>query len=138
VSGPGSEAATGSYVWLTPERLIEVTIGLWDRDVPPGQRPPALAADIVQALHDDGWRFTRERLCTCHEDPPRGGGHWADCPIATGRLRDDTGTACLAVFLFACIAGALLWLAVLAGGQQAMCAIHDDALRYCPGYEEQR
>jgi hypothetical protein len=63
-----------------------------------------------------------------------------DDPTAKGRLRDDTGTAGLAIFLFACTAGALLWLAVLAGGQQAMCAIHDDALRYCPGYvaEEQQ
>jgi hypothetical protein len=59
---------------------------------------------------------------------------WLRAPTAKGRLRDDTGTASIITFGAACIAGALLWLAVLAGGQQVMCAAHDDALRYCPGY----
>jgi hypothetical protein len=49
---------------VTPEQTIEVTIGLWNREVPPGQRPPALAADIVQALREQGWTFT---TCTCGE-----------------------------------------------------------------------
>jgi hypothetical protein len=49
---------------MNPEQIIEVTIGLWGREVPPGQRPPALAADIVQVLRDEGWTFAR---CTCGE-----------------------------------------------------------------------
>jgi hypothetical protein len=40
---------------------------------------------------------------------------------AKGRLRDDTGTA---TFLFAWLAGALLWLAVLAGGAELVCAVN--------------
>lgn len=40
---------------VTPERLIEVTIGLWPDDDPPGKRPPNLAAAIVKALRDEGY-----------------------------------------------------------------------------------
>jgi hypothetical protein len=53
---------------------------------------------------------------------------------ATGRLRDDTGTASLATFLFTIIAGALLWLAILAAGAELVCAVNTspgDRPHYC-------
>lgn len=43
----------------------------------------------------------------------------------------EAGSASLAVFFAACVLGALVFLAVLALGQDVMCAAHDDALRYC-------
>jgi hypothetical protein len=43
---------------IPPERLIEVTIGLWPDDEPPGQRPTRLAAAIVRALHAEGYAIT--------------------------------------------------------------------------------
>lgn len=48
------------------------------------------------------------------------------------------GSAGLAAVLLVGIFGGLLMLAVIALGQQAMCAAHNDALRYCPGYEAQQ
>lgn len=44
----------------------------------------------------------------------------------------DRGSTSVAVVLAACITGALLALAVIAGGQRALCHLHDDALAYCP------
>lgn len=40
------------------------------------------------------------------------------------------------VVLLAAAIGAVLFLAVLLTGQQAMCAMHDQGLRYCPGYQQ--
>lgn len=40
---------------MTAEQTIEVTIGLWDKDVPPGKNPPALAAAILDALEAEGY-----------------------------------------------------------------------------------
>lgn len=39
--------------------------------------------------------------------------------------------ASLPVFLASCVAGSVVFLAVLAVGQDVMCAAHDDTLRYC-------
>ena len=51
--------ATSRVERRTPaERVIEVTIGLWDSNVPAGQNPPRLAAAIVQALHEHGYDVT--------------------------------------------------------------------------------
>lgn len=46
----------------------------------------------------------------------------------------DRGTATTAGVLLFLIFGGLALLAVLHLGQQAMCAIHDEGLRYCAGY----
>jgi hypothetical protein len=128
VSGPGGEAATGSYAacgskaaWLNGGLYINVACTL---PAHPDRTHEARISGFSRGQQQETAIVVR----------------WTRPPDAKGRLRDDTGTACLATFLFAGIAGALLWLAVLAGGQQAMCAIHDDALRYCSGYdsEEQR
>jgi hypothetical protein len=40
----------------------------------------------------------------------------------------------LPIFLLALLAVGVLFAAVLLTAQTAMCAIHDDALRYCTGY----
>ena len=42
-----------------PLKVIEVAIGLFDRDVPPGKVPPVLAQHILDELHRDGWTIER-------------------------------------------------------------------------------
>lgn len=46
----------------------------------------------------------------------------------------QSGSASVAVVLAVCIAGALIFLAAITAGQRGMCALHDNNLRYCPGY----
>lgn len=67
---------------MRAERVIEVTIGLWDEDVPKGENPPRLANAIVKALLDAGYEIvqhvhTDRSCCAPHEHhvmPHRGGG----------------------------------------------------------------
>lgn len=42
--------------------------------------------------------------------------------------------ALTAAVLLVCIFGSLLMLAAITAGHRVMCATHDDALSYCPGY----
>lgn len=63
----------------------------------------------------------------------------ADLPLArTEVIRADhaaaRGSATTAGLLLALTFGGLLWLALLSYGQQAMCALHDQNVRYCPGF----
>lgn len=46
----------------------------------------------------------------------------------------DAGYVSTVAFLLAVIVGAMLFLALWAGGQRAVCWMNDDAVRYCPGY----
>lgn len=46
----------------------------------------------------------------------------------------DAGHIATALALLACLFGGLLLLALVSVGQDAMCALHDDGLRYCADY----
>lgn len=56
-----------------------------------------------------------------------------DDPYAPDNAR-DLGSATTAVTLLVSLFGGLLFLLVLSLGQQAMCDVHDQGLRYCAGY----
>lgn len=74
-------------------------------------------------------------VCTCAGDAL----HAHNCPVILPLaraevIRADRGGATTAGVLLFLIFGGLLWLAALHLGQQAMCDLHDDGLRYCAGY----
>ena len=52
-----------------PVKIIEVAIGLFDRDVPPGKVPPVLAQHILDELHLKGWIVERCEVCEAHGFP---------------------------------------------------------------------
>ena len=52
-----------------PVKVIEVAIGLFDRDVPPGKVPSVLAQHILDELHLKGWIVERCEVCEAHGFP---------------------------------------------------------------------
>ena len=60
-----SVASSDAY-WLSPESIIEMTIGLWDgREIPLARRPTVMAADIMGALTRAGYVVGDRPLCQC-------------------------------------------------------------------------
>jgi hypothetical protein len=56
-------------------------------------------------------------------------------PSPTRRWNEPHDQLPLPLFLIALAAAGVLFLAVLLTGQTAMCAIHNDQLRYCPDFQ---
>ena len=49
---------------MHPLTVIEVAIGLFDKDTPPAKIPPVMARWILDALHYNGWAIERDcRIC---------------------------------------------------------------------------
>ena len=44
---------------MHPLTVIEVAIGLFDKDTPPAKTPPVMARWILDALHYNGWIVER-------------------------------------------------------------------------------
>lgn len=74
-------------------------------------------------------------VCTCGGDDLHASNCPVTLPLARGEvIRADAGTATTAAVLLTCLLGGLLFLTAVAYGQQAMCHLHDQSLRYCPGH----
>lgn len=131
------------------ERIVDVTrhpTEHWGKAVSADQRvyilhsqecladhPDLRDCSYSQALDDgiDPRRWTEDvpLLLTIY-DPD--GEAWLE-PASPQPTAADRGSAPVALLLGLCLLLGFLGL-VLVGGQHAMCAIHSDQIRYCPGY----